>query len=133
MGCDIHGWVEHCHEGKWVATSEFTDLACARNYERFNLLARVRGEEGDPAGIKARGIPANVSDTVCYHIQSWGEDGHSHSWLRLSKALPIFMQTEHREPDQAKWGESYALWRYFGVEREGLTGSDWRIVFWFDN
>jgi hypothetical protein len=138
MGCDIHGWVELKHGGKWVAVSELTELGKARNYTRFEALAGVRA--GPDCKIEPRGLPDDVSDTVRYHVYRWGRDAHSHSHLPLEYAAEIFRQTEWvpgPEDPPPSWRVSDAmrdpLYGYFNYSRAGGDQREARLVFWFDN
>ena len=123
MGCDIHGWVERKVGDKWVAERELPDAATNRNYERFAALAGVRGD-----GPEARGLPTDISDTARMHANDWGVDGHSHSWLPVADALPIFLETARGLTD---WAQRYPSEEFFGVDID--ERHEWRIVFWFDN
>ena len=127
MGADIHGWVEKKVDGKWVAFKELHDDN--RIYSRFGALANVR----EP-GPFPRGIPTDISDTTKLHIEQWGSDGHSHSYLSIADAFNIFKRTSsnkdydfydafdfsHREEVCPKCGQKEAQDNY-------------RLVFWFDN
>lgn len=128
MGCDIHGWVERKVFHGWVAVSELRDKGRNRNYQRFAKLAGVRGD-----GPVARGIPLDVSETAKYHIERWGSDGHSHSWIELKDAAKIFAETAWNPSEyELKWPES----AYFDVDldyRKGGSIDEYRLVFWFDN
>jgi hypothetical protein len=70
-----------------------------RNYALFEYLSGVRGDD-DNAISKPRGVPKDVSNTVKYEIDSYGSDGHSHSYFTLDELLqydfskfPIFEKT----------------------------------------
>jgi len=129
MGCDIHGWVEKRAADKWVAFSELKDRG--RNYERFANLAGVRG-----AGPEPKGIPPDASDTVKLRIERDGSDGHSHSFLGIEDAYKIFRSTTSEE--------FYSYYDAFGIDDDrdlknrckecgSIRGSEFRLVFWFDN
>jgi hypothetical protein len=84
-------------------------------------------------------------------IDRWGEDGHSHSWMLMDEALPIFLSTgQLGKPgdvvvEAMKNGTEAAIEQCFDhfwtldehydlgevVYRDKL--SDFRLVFWFDN
>lgn len=108
-----------------------------RNYELFGQLAGVRR-----AGPEPRGIPTDVSVLAAHMIARWGEDGHSHSWMTMDEALPIFVQTgQFGDPGEAvlkalREGTAKALEPYmnhfWGMEDED-TLDDFRLIFWFDN
>jgi hypothetical protein len=67
-------------------------LYIGRNYDLFAILADVRngtgfagivtGERKQPISAQ-RGLPADVSQEVAKESETWGCDGHSHSWLTL--------------------------------------------------
>lgn len=124
MGCDIHGWVEKKVGEKWIAVRELEGQAEYRNYERFAALAGVRGEGPEP-----RGIPPDVSETTGYHIGRWDTDGHSHSWLPLTEAATIFLQTRGT-PAGDDWESRYPGSAYFHIDE---PDDSYRLVFWFDN
>lgn len=71
-------------------------LYIGRNYNLFAVLANVRngrGFAGVPTGVGfkpicgPRGLPDNVSQDIAQESDSWGVDGHSHSWLKLDELL----------------------------------------------
>lgn len=121
MGCDIHGWVEAKIGKKWVAIAELADDG--RNYERFGLLAGVRGA----TGVIPKGIPKDVSDTTHFHIESWSRDAHSHSFMSIKKALSIFKKTSG--------AQDYDLYHLCEMNEESFESitTKFRLVFWFDN
>ena len=122
MGCDIHGWVEVKVGDKYVAVERLKDGN--RNYRRFAALASVRGE-----GHKTpKGIPIDVSDTAKYDIEQWDADGHSHSYMPLSEAAQIFLETAHNQSDYDRNDPASS---FFGYEEDDITKV--RLVFWFDN
>ncbi len=145
MGCDIHLVVERRDGDRWVAvhTTNATHgidrdgelawscpAAVRRNYRRFAALAGVRGDGPEP-----RGIPHDASDYARMEIRRWGRDGHSHSWLPLAEALPIFVETE-RWPDAGhgvEYARRYPAYFFFDVNEVDPDLGDHRIVFWFDN
>lgn len=127
MGCDIHGWVEQRVGDRWVAVRELNDNANQRNYKRFAALAGVRGDGPEP-----RGLPEDISETTSWHVRAWNGDGHSHSWLPVIEALPLFQAVRYPGQEvteyERRWPESY----YFDIESTE-DPSTYRIVFWFDN
>lgn len=141
MGCDIHMVLEVKdaeRPGHWVGIDAFkghesrldkgwcSPAATSRNYERFSALAGVRGE-----GQKARGLPADISETAAYLVRDWGVDGHSHSWLPLVEAAEIFLATEWpSRPEPNSYASKAPCSYYFGAEGEL---ENYRLVFWFDN
>lgn len=144
MGCDIHIAVEQKTEKGWVCINTMnhyhrlvknagdwdwlSPVARTRNYERFAALAGVRGDGPEP-----KGAPDDVSETTAFLINEHGSDGHSHSWLELSDALKVFMETEGRKFDDKSSAASCPCRYYFGVNEYRLSKDDFRIVFWFDN
>ena len=122
MGCDIHGWVEVKHNGKWIAISNrFGDL---RNYERFAMLASVRGI----SNRRPLGIPKDLSETAKYSIESLGDDGHSHSYMPIKEAADIFLATTTAPTE---YEEKYPVSAFFEVDPDDER--EFRLVFWFDN
>ena len=127
MGADIHLFVEKKINDKWVMLYNYdmdhSTPTSLRNYDRFAALAGVRGEGPEP-----RGLPEDVSSAVWYFYQDWGTDTHSASWLPLSEAARIWLETDY-DPDSfaKKWPE----YHYFNVEGDDIR--DYRVVFWFDN
>ncbi len=116
MGCDIHCFVEKFKDGEWEQitgflcdmydpTSEIFSRESyrnaispieSRNYSLFGLLANVRNGYGcagcdtsdsiEPISFP-KGLPDNLSNSVKKESESWGYDGHSHSWLTLKEIL----------------------------------------------
>lgn len=113
MGCDIHLYVEHKVDGIWQPAdkwkpSEYEDdraqlevdyndaFYTGRNYDLFAILANVRNGVGFAGmgtgnGFKPiclpRGLPGDVTAPVKACSDSWGSDGHSHSYQTLAELL----------------------------------------------
>lgn len=111
--------------------------ANSRNYSLFGALAGVRGRGPDP-----RGVPDDVSVLAAHEIANWDADGHSHSWMTMDEALPIFVKMgQFGDPGEAvvdaiRQGTSYALEKYmahFWSMSEEDRLEDFRLVYWFDN
>jgi len=135
MGCDIHILVERNVDGEWICVNTMSAVkdarhgncypnALDRNYERFAKLAGVRGD-----GPKPRGWPADVSQTASFIHGKWSSDGHSHSWMSVAEAAPIFLETEFRGLDS--YAYSHPADFYFNVDDRDMESH--RIVFFFDN
>lgn len=99
MGCDIYLFVEVEHDGNWNSVDEwetedgYKSVAYekqyynGRNYDLFALLANVRNYN-DVKPIKCPvGLPDDVSDQVMQKSESYGSDGHSHSYLTLKELI----------------------------------------------
>jgi len=136
MGCDIHGSIEKRVNGKWVMVNRMDLKARSRNYDRFARLAGVRGDGPEP-----RGVPEDVSDSTLLHIDEWGTDGHSHSWLPLHEAARIFLETEYTG-SLSDFIKEYPMDHYFDVSQfeqkctccgQPIPNGEYRLVFWFDN
>ena len=164
MGCDIHLVLEKQVKVRglfrWVGVNAFPYMLSTvynrkgdeyvtttgnthypvrdRNYDLFATLAGVRGE-----GPKPRGLPDDASDLTIMESDLWGEDGHSHTWMLMSEALPIFvMHGQFGPASQAvlsafKGGTDRALLGYmehfWSLDREDETLDDYRLCMWFDN
>lgn len=106
-----------------------------RNYDWFALLAGVRGD-----GPESRGVPDDISDLARIEIDSWGEDGHSHSWDNLAQFLRLWIQSlDGSEPEIA---EIIAAFVQGGDSSSQVLRrlvdtwdpiEDFRVVYWFDN
>ena len=130
MGCDIHTFVEVTDDGKeWVL---FDKPDTMRNYDLFERIAGVRGEEKN-AISPPKGLPSDISKGTALHHKYWGEDAHSESWLH-SKEIALL----------EKWYNAQNYRRMFEVDFGYLFGNgynwemempiqDWRFVVWFDN
>lgn len=91
MGCDIHMRAEIYRAAGWeLADVEVYDW---RNYDLFAILADVRngyGFAGVPTGVgfepiaPPRGIPDDCHPLTREFLESYGMDGHSHSWHTLA-------------------------------------------------
>lgn len=140
MGCDIHLVLEERDPDLgWVGVNTFagtngndyhSPIARDRNYRLFAALAGVRGEGPEP-----RGIPDSASSTTRLLVKQWGGDGHSHSWLPLAEAVPLFNKRWYEEGETAKdpkpYRDGYPSSYWFGVESDNIE--NYRLVFWFDN
>ena len=77
-------------------------------------------------------MPEDVSETTRFLIDSWGLDGHSHSYMDLQTAAALYLECSEKFPGDA-WQRKYPLLYYFNVEDYLLDTHDARFVFWFDN
>lgn len=107
MGCDIHLYREKQIGGQWLTADEWEidedgDKRIAwekraytgRNYKLFGILAKgVRGEEY-AFSFEKRGMPANACPEVAEKAESWGCDGHSHSFLYLHELKDLVATLE---------------------------------------
>ncbi len=125
MGCDINVFLERRVHERWVMVEPVTrDSVDQRNYRRFAALASVQG-----SGLVPRGLPIDVSESTNLHAEDWGIDGHSHSWLPVMEAAPIFLATG---TNLSRWAHEDPV-RYFFGDRAGDDPENHRIVFFFDN
>lgn len=105
MGCDIHMRVEVRTAGGWQPTGPVFDSSWrdegktaepweGRNYNLFAMLANVRngsGFAGIPTGegfkpiCDPRGTPEDAHPDTAEFMDSYGIDGHSHSWHTLAE------------------------------------------------
>jgi hypothetical protein len=66
---------------------EVNQMYRERNYYLFSILANVRnGFNIEPLDYP-RGIPKDCSYGYSYMVNSWGGDGHSHSYFTLKELL----------------------------------------------
>jgi len=111
--------------------------ATGRNYSLFAALAGVRGSGPAPLGV-----PDDASDLALMAIDGWGEDGHSHSWMLMSEALPLFIKLgQFGDPATAVLGAMKdgtvrtldGYMEHFWQMDEDETLDTYRLIFWFDN
>jgi hypothetical protein len=171
MGCDIHLYVERREAGKWVPADRWTwdeeegrwtvkyddRVYSDRNYDLFAILADVRngyGFAGVPTGVgfipisKPRGLPADVSDRIREEAESWGCDGHSHSfhtvaqlmaydWTQATVKLGVvsaaeFMDWDRYDRGQGKGPDNYAgsvsgaFVKHIPIEEMETITREWR-------
>jgi hypothetical protein len=174
MGCDIHMVLEKRVKVRdreaWVGVNAFPYLTVqvyerndgayktatgssswmvdGRNYDLFAQLASVRGE----GPRQPLGVPDDASDLALMMVDRWEGDGHSHSWMLMDEALPLFLHHgQLGQPGEAvltamRSGTEAAIEKCFDhfwtldehydanglfVSRDKL--SDFRLIFWFDN
>lgn len=118
MGCDIHMHFEYQSpwdksiprkwvDGNFYRKSLYVDdidseeysivsIYPHRNYSLFAVLADVRNSEGIIPISQPRGLPEDANSFIIKDSNSWGCDGHSHSYFTLrelvdfqNKNLPI--------------------------------------------
>ena len=103
-----------------------------RNYEFFARLAGVRG-----AGPEPKGLPANLSELAEYCSETWGGDGHSHSWDTLESFVRTWLAATNEELAadsvvKTLNGEEQTIVAHVaGVWPDELKW--YRVVYWFDN
>jgi hypothetical protein len=123
MGCDIHLHVERRANGTWTEIESERYFYDGRNYGLFFVLAGVPYDDLDDIAA-ARGLPADMSETVAEHWEQWSPNGHSPSWL----PVPALIMQD--------WGPVEDRWWVAALEHlkdlAGEDGTAMRIVFWFD-
>lgn len=159
MGCDIHMVVERHTPNGWVGvhnlpyidegavsvrvysesdSSAPSSFFCSwyarqRNYELFALLAGVRG-----GGPEPKGMPSDASPLAQMEADSWGGDGHSHSYCSAVEFAQAYIKTLNEEEKltyitkkitEDEEPAAMLANQLFSIEKPELH----RIVFWFDN
>ena len=133
MGTDIHAHAEFRNNaGQWQKIQEYDPFE-GRNYNAFSLFAGVRFRNDfhgryvsvydeffwaemcvTPHPIaQPRGLPEDVSPSVKAESDSWGPDGHSHSWLSVDEltSYDYDKPLKRREPQRAQRSAFlYPLW-----------------------
>jgi hypothetical protein len=71
---------------RWIS---FVEVEIARNYKLFSLLADVRNINNIEPISPPRGVPDDASFFYIDRVESWSDDGHSHSYYLLSELLNI--------------------------------------------
>ena len=119
MGCDIHIFVETMRHDKWskigyvfedpyacerdigkhiVSITRTDEPYTGRNYKLFSILADVRNVEDGIIPINTpRDLPKDVTDEIKEISDSWGCDGHSHSYLTVRELLDYDWEVEEIE------------------------------------
>ena len=110
MGCDIHVYAENKKSTSAYAKWHFAGyMGVPRNYVLFALLAGVRNYYEFVPIAPPRGLPTDVTEETKAEADSWGSDGHSHSWLTLAE-----MDAAHLESRRASGCitlTGYRAWR----------------------
>jgi hypothetical protein len=154
VGCDIHALAE-----KRIGSSyEWLDMSPpvfdCRDYGMFGFLADVRNYYAVPPIVPRRGLPGDLSSKAANYAESWGDDGHSHSWLSVQELsefdydAPMVDRRVRRQIGPNIWSGGYTgsveegklttyrefLGRRFfnDLNRLKVVGAS-RVVFWFDN
>ena len=119
MGCDIHMHVEYKRtvsgNERWICADYFRPnpywngidedeskyaligFCDNRNYDLFATLANVRNYGKTDFIDEPRGLPEDVTAEVKADSDSWGMDGHSHSYMTLQELIDF-----HEEGHQLK-------------------------------
>lgn len=142
MGCDIHLHQEVLIDGEW---HHYSCPRVSRNYLLFSKMAGVRGSRED-AIASPRGVPADITTVTKMDLDSWGGDGHSHSWLASEEVIELckWARELHAEDRLSHLFEcildfGFCFGGYWsGFHDEDFRGEvpglqDFRFVFWFDN
>ena len=113
MGCDIHVCCERKnYEGKWINCDHFkfnpyfdsddedddkwwiVPIFDDRNYALFATLADVRNNGYIKPISGPRGLPSDVHYITKQLAESWGSDGHSHSYYTLKELMDYVSQAK---------------------------------------
>ena len=141
MGADIHMYLERSPIAKrrdevissllGVEESDIkanwelieSDIFGGRNYDLFGKLANVRRRNGIIPLDEPRGVPKDASKDYLEEINSWGWDGHSHSYFYLSELVKVDWTDISQEMEEL----------VERLKRENKDLDTIRIVFFFDN
>jgi len=108
MGCDIHLFTERKMsinlEEKWVNIDNWklnpyyeennedrevlysiNPAYSSRDYNLFSMLADVRNRSENKYISEPKGLPEDVSEVIKKVSESWGDDGHSHSFFTMGE------------------------------------------------
>lgn len=167
MGCDIHWIIEKRYrnpepDNVWVGVAMkyntpalpvsanlpdehslfIRPIYSGRDYAFFAALAGVRGDGPDP-----RGVPPDVSTLARTDIDSYGTDGHSHSWATLLEFVLAWLEV-NKPQAYGVCIAALAARRLDGTplsdEAQRILGyytgiswlnelDDYRVVYYFDN
>lgn len=153
MGCDIHIYTERrLPDGTWESLDSaeeiiedngdtYYDIAhkisVSRNYTLFGLIAKGVRCEFDVSLEQKGGFPHDSSQLSIDEMHRWDSDGHSASWLTLEEIKDHLIKILLL-PDEPNL--QYALEDYRTIKDkmekcklEGMSDSDIRILFFFDN
>jgi hypothetical protein len=147
MGCDIIIRTEVKRNGKWTSGDlykktgkefQIIEIYDGRSYSLFTILADVRNYNKVMKPIsKPRGIPEDASEEYKKLCESWGVDGHSHSYLTLQE-MEEFFDKRHEWTEVNQSFISLVdrlrnrLKEHYPYDYSDHT-EDIRIVFFFDN
>lgn len=112
MGCDIHLMTERLRaindQKKWVNIDHFkinpyygeegeselniVPIYNNRNYNLFSFLANVRNYNDNNFICEPKGIPKDASEVTKKEAESWGSDGHSHSYFTLQELKQFLVE-----------------------------------------
>lgn len=105
-----------------------------RDYELFGILANVRGVGNDVISMP-KGLPEDVSDVVKDESDSWGSDGHSHSYLTLRELVeyyekhPKIKYDGYVSPESARMlaknGETPRMWAEYANPELNWVYREW--------
>lgn len=169
MGCDIHMMIERKvkntkHGSVWATVNTLNPIHADglshaknlkddapyghyyrvehRNYEFFADLACVRGE----GEYQDRGLPDDVAPLTLEFSESWGYDGHSHSYLYADEFIPLYIKHCFTDAEKTEYavdrleGTSdiqmfhVIMEKHFNVAtKDEDDPRDYRFVFFFDN
>lgn len=141
MGCDIHAFVEVKVNDTWHT---YAKPRIKRRYDLFEKMAGVRGDV-ENAMVAPRGLPQDVALVTKIEADSWGEDGHTYSWLSCREVADLigWMDRKMKKlcPDEWYSFEHMELgyiggngWDSFVAGSQSYPRfDDVRLVFWFDN
>lgn len=104
-----------------------------RSYNVFSILANVRNGRGF-AGVKTgegfepiaagRGFPADASPEALEMSESYGVDGHSHTWVSLAEILDTEWQSKTTVLQGIVEANEYVAWRKANEGLENPVGPD---------
>lgn len=145
MGCDIHVFVERKVNGEWESADTWDNrestyvpywdrFYTGRDYDLFGMLSKgVRRDFTN--GLKAKGVPEDLSSEVSAAFKEWGIDAHSDSYVYPAELKQLASMTV-TDPEFAAANEDgyyYKLFMKLYEKLIALGGEDQRLVFWFDN
>lgn len=156
MGCDIHFYVDVQQEdGSWKSADKLFDQGegylttyepgpgwkshafyDGRNYDLFAILADVRNGRGF-AGVKTgqgfnpifepRGVPDDCCPEYSKIVESWGVDGHSHSYATVEELMQ-YDWTQTTVKQGLVTAKEFLRWKLDGAPNAWCGGSSAELI-----
>lgn len=140
MGCDIRLYIEVLTENGWEL---YSHPSIRQDYELFAKMAGVRNDGEIEPISPPKGLPHGISYIVRKSAESWGMDGHSHSWLGSDEIRQLREWNDSgRDDEEVHQSQKelhhhilhcYCEGGYFDddIENREPWIKDTRFVFWF--
>ena len=126
----VDQWVEETEEEEIVDAKAF-EIEVGRNYSLFSILADVRNYDDFTPISQPKGLPQDVTEHIKALSDSYGCDGHSHSYISMQEFKDFTKEAKQETKTGIVSVKEFKNYVETGEPQEwcgGISGTNVRMV-----